>query len=193
MQDFDSRIGWTRAGMFLSAILLAVLGILCFVAHGIMPEPLHKPILPDGYTPGGIYAGVVMLVTGVVLCAAYKMAGGSRNLSGFMILTGVFSLFDGVAILADPFCGTLSYEWVVAVLFGLWGFLAFLEGICAGRTIGYKGWGLQVILGLIMILFAVGVLLDSSKASIMAGGAVICGAIEVAVIPVFGKSIKLAK
>jgi uncharacterized membrane protein HdeD (DUF308 family) len=192
MQDFSQKLGWTRGGLYLCAILLAVLGILCFVAPGIMPEPMHNTGLPDGLTPGGIFGGIVMLILGIVLIAAWKNEGGSRNMSGFMITTGIFSVFLALAVFLDPVFGTLSYEWVIAVFVGLWGFLAFLEALAGGRVIGYKGWVLQMLLGLVMICTAVGVLLDSSQAATMAGIGIIAAALSILIIPSMGKSIKLA-
>ena len=48
--EFAKKIGWARGGLLVSAVLLAVMGVLCFVAHGILPEALHNPQLPEGYT-----------------------------------------------------------------------------------------------------------------------------------------------
>lgn len=192
MQDFDSRIGWTRGGLILSAILCVVLGALCLAVPDIMPHALHKPILPDGLTSGGIIAAIIIFIVGVVELAAYKKLGGSRNVGGFLVLTGVFSIFIALAIITDPIFGTLSYEWVCAVMFGLWGALAFLEGISSARVIHYKGWPLEALMGLVMVGCAVGVLLDSSQSNIMAGIALFAAAIDLVAIPFLGKGIKVA-
>lgn len=191
MQDFSKRIGWTRGGLYVSALLLAITGILCIAIPGMFPEALHKPILPEGLTPGGILAGVSLAITGIVQLAAYAKAGGSRTCSGFLVLTGIFELFIAVALFTDPIFGTLSYEWVCAVMFGLWGACAFLEGLAGSRVVGYSGWWLQVLIGLVEVCLAVGVLLDSSNSHLLAGLALIAGAIEVAAIPLMCNSIKL--
>jgi uncharacterized membrane protein HdeD (DUF308 family) len=192
MSEFSKRLGWTSGGLYLSAILLAVLGILCFVAPGIMPEPMHNTGLPDGLTAGGIYGGIVMLILGIVLIAAWKREGGSRTMSGFMVTTGIFSVFLALATFLDPVFGTLSYEWVIAVFVGLWGFVAFLEAVAGGRVIGYKGWGLQLLLGLVMIATALGVVYNSAYASTMAGIGILAAALSILIIPSMGKSIKVA-
>lgn len=193
MQDFGFKIGWARPALFLSAVLLVVLGIVCFVdPHGFLPEPMHNTGLPDGLTGGSIFGAVVALILGVALLGAFKNAGGSRNVSGFMLMTGVFTLFLCAATLLDPVFGTLSYEWVIAVFVGLWGLLAILEALCGARVVGYRMWAVEVLMGLVMIGTAVGVLLDSSNAATMAGVAFIAAAIHVATIPAGGKGIQVA-
>lgn len=192
MQEYGKKMGWTRAGLFLSALLLVVMGILCFVAHGIMPEPLHNTTLPTGYEPGALIGAVVMLILGVVELAAFKMGGGSKNLSGYMFLSGVYSLICVVAVLVDPLVGTLSYEWVIAVLIGLFGVILFIEAVFASRVIGYGAWALQMIIGLVMIVMALGVVYDSAMASTFAGISFILLAIEVALRALKSGDIKLA-
>lgn len=182
-------MGWKSYALFAAAILLVILGILCVAAHGIMPHPLHKPILPEELTPGGVFGGIVGLITGVVLIAVWARSGGMRANSAFMVLTGIFSIFLGVAALLDPVFGTLSYEWVIAVFVGLWGALAAVEALFASRIIGFKGWPIQLILGLIMVVAAVGVVYNSRNAALMACIAFIAAGISVAIIPLLGKNI----
>ncbi len=192
MQDFSSRMGWTKGALFLSAILLAVAGILCFAMPDIMPEALHKPILPESLSMGTVLIAVAIAITGISQLAAFAKVGGSRNVSGFLILSGIFELFIAVALLTDTVFGTVSYEWVCAVLFGLWGACLFLEAVCASRLIGYKGWGLQLIIGLVEIALALGVVLDSSNSLMLSGVALIVAAVEVILIPLMSGSIKVA-
>ena len=99
MQEFGSKIGWARMGLLVSAVLLAVMGVLCFTAHGILPEALHTPNIPEGYTwpVGEIIGIVVMLVVAVCQFAAYAKANGSRNLSGWIVLPGIMSLVCALA------------------------------------------------------------------------------------------------
>ena len=191
MQDYGKKMGWTRSGLFVSALLLVVMGILCFVAHGIMPEPLHNTTLPTGYEPGALIGAAVMAIVGVVFMAAFKMGGGSKNLSGFMILPGLYSFICVIAVLVDPLCGTLSYEWVIAVLIGLFGAILFIEGVFASRVIGYSLWALQVVIGLVMIDLALAVVYDSAMAAQVTGVAFIVLAAEVALRAVKAGSIQI--
>ena len=192
MQDYGKKMGWTRGGLFVSALLLVVMGILCFVAHGIMPEPLHNTTLPTGYEPGALIGAAVMFILGVVLMAAFKMGGGSKNLSGFMILPGLYSFICVIGVLVDPLVGTLSYEWVIAVFIGLYGAILFIEGVFASRVIGYGMWALQAIIGLVMIVLALAVVYDSAMAVTVAGIAFIVAAVEVALRGAKAGDIKIA-
>lgn len=189
MQDFGKKMGWTRMGLYVGAILLAVMGVLCFVAHGIMPEPMHNTGLPSGYAAGELIGAAVMFILGFVMLAAFKLGGGSKNLSGFLFLSGIYSWICVVAILVDPLCGTLSYEWVIAVLIGLFGAILFIEGVFASRTVGYKAWVAQVILGLVEIVLALAVVYNSANAATIAGIAFFVLAVEVALIPSGAKNI----
>lgn len=191
--EFGKKIGWARGGLLVSAVLLAVMGVLCFVAHGILPEALHNPQLPEGYTwpVGELIGAAVMAVTGICLIAAYNMAGGSRNLGGWLIMSGIMSLVSCAACLLDPVLGTFSFEWVIAVFIGILGALVFLEALCSGRTIGYKGWTIQLILGIVLVVLALAVVYNSAYAATVAGIAFIVYAVEVALVPVMGSSIQL--
>lgn len=192
MQDLGKKMGWTRGGLYVGALLLAVMGVLCFVAHGIMPEPMHNTGLPEGYTLGGILGAVVMAVLGFIMLAAFQLGGGSRNLSGFLILSGIYSVICAVAVLVDPLFGTLSYEWVIAVLVGLFGAILFIEAVFASRVIGYKAWVLQAVLGLVEIVLALAVVYDSANAATIAGIAFFVLAVEVALIPGSASKIQVA-
>ena len=192
MQDFGKKMGWTRNGLYVGALLLVVMGVLCLVAHGIMPEPMHNTGLPEGYTAGGLIGAAVMAVLGFIMLAAFKLGGGSRYLSGFLFLSGIYSLICTVAVLVDPLFGTLSYEWVIAVLIGLFGAILFIEGVFASRVVGYKAWGVQVILGLVEIVLALAVVYDSAYASTIAGIAFFVLAVEVALIPASSSKIQVA-
>ena len=191
MQEFNSRIGSLRLGMIVSAVLLAAVGVLCLVNKEMMPEPMHNTGLPAGLTTGGILIAVALAVAGVVLLASFAKAGGFKSVSGFLFLQGAFILFCAIATITDPIFGTLSYEWVCAVFFGLLGVVLIIEGFCASRLIGYKGWWLQVLAGLVMVCLAVGVLLDSSMANIMAAGAFFVGAVEILAIPFMANGLQV--
>ena len=193
MQEFGKRIGWARGGLIVSAVLLAVMGVLCFTAHGILPEALHNPQLPEGYTwpMGELIAAVIMAITGVCQLAAYNMAGASKNLGGWLVLPGVMSLVSCAACLLDPVLGTFSFEWVIAVFIAFVGLAAALGALVSGRTIGYKGWVLELILGLVMVVLALGVVYNSAYASTMAGIAFIVYAVIVILVPFLGNDIKL--
>lgn len=190
MQEFGQKIGWARGGLFVSALLLVVMGILCFVAHDIMPEPMHNTGLPEGLTTGGIIGAIVMAVLAIVEITAYVKGGGSESMSGFFFLSGVFAAICCVAVLVDPLVGTLSYEWVIAVLIGIYGVILFIETLAAGRLIKYSGWALEAILGLVMVVLALGVVYDSSYASVMAGLAFFVLAVETALKGLMINSIK---
>ncbi len=193
MQEFGNRIGWARGGLIVSAVLLAVMGILCFVAHGIMPEALHTPILPAGYTwpVGEIIGGIVMLIVGVCQIAAWKKAGGSRNLSGWLVMNGVMSIVCFVAAVVDPFLGTFSFEWVVAVFIAFCGLAAFLGAVAGGRVVGYSGWALEMLLGLVMVVLGIAVVFNSAWAITMSGIAFFVYAVITIMVPFMGNSIKL--
>ena len=61
--EFGKRIGWARMGLVVSAVLLVVMGVICFVGHSILPEAMHNPQLPEGYTwPAGELIGAVVIV-----------------------------------------------------------------------------------------------------------------------------------
>ena len=113
--------------------------------------------LPEGYTwpVGELIGAAVMAVTGICLIAAYNMAGGTRNLGGWLIMSGIMSLVSCAACLLDPVLGTFSFEWVIAVFIGILGALVFLEALCSGRTIGYKGWAIQLILGIVLVVLGI--------------------------------------
>lgn len=192
MQDFSTRIGWARAGLLLSAVLLVVMGVLCFVAHGIMPHAMHHPGLPEGYATGELIGAAVMAVAGISLLGAYNNAGASKNLGGWLVLEGIMSLVCCVGCLVDPMLGTFSYEWVIAVFIGLLGVMVFLSAVCSGRVIGFSGWGIQAILGLVMVVLALGVVYNSAYAATMAGLAFFVFAIDVLLPVLMGKSVKLA-
>ena len=194
MQEFGNRIGWARGGLIVSAVLLAIMGVLCFVAHGIMPEAMHTPVLPAGYTGpvGEIIGAVVMGIVGICQLAAYNMAGGSKNLSGWLVLNGVMSLVCCVAAIIDPFVGTFSFEWVIAVFIAFVGIAAFLGAVTGGRTSGYSGWVIEMLLGLVMVVLALAVVFNSAWAISMAGIAFFVYAIITVMVPLMGNSIKLA-
>ena len=192
MQDFTKRIGWARIGLVISAILLVVMGVLCFVADDIMPHAMHNTGVSGVFTTGGIIGAVVMLITGVCQLVAYNKAGASRNLGGWLVLPGIMSLVCAVAAIIDPFVGTFTYEWVIAVFIAFVGLAAALGAVVNGRTIGYKGWVLELILGLVMVCLALGVVLNSANTSLMAGIAFIVYAVMVLLVPLMGKGIKLA-
>lgn len=193
MQEFGSRIGWARGGLLLSALLLAVMGVLCLVAHGIMPEALHVPNLPEGYTwpAGELIGGVVMLIVGVCQLAAYNKAKGSYNLSGWLVICGIMSLTCAAAAFLDPVAGTFSFEWVIALFIAFVGIAAFLGAVTGGRTAGYKGWVIEMLLGLVMVALALGVVLNSAYSLTMAALAFFVYAIIVVMVPTLGKDIKL--
>ena len=193
MQEFGKKIGWARGGLIVSAVLLAVMGVLCFVAHGILPEALHNPQLPEGYTwpLGELIAAAILAVTGVCQLAAYNMAGGSRNLGGWLVMSGIMSLVSCAACLLDPVLGTFSFEWVIAVFIGILGALVFLEALCSGRLIGYKGWVIQLVLGIVLVVLALAIVYNSAYAATVAGIAFFVYAVEVILVPVMGSDIKL--
>ena len=191
MQEFTKRIGWARGGLLISAVLLAVMGVLCFVAHGIMPHAMHHPGLPSGYATGELIGAAAMGITGACQLAAFNMAGGSRNLGGFLILEGIMSLVCCLGCLVDPMLGTFSYEWVIAVFIGLLAVVVFLSAVCSGRLIGYKGWLIQAVLALVMIVAALGVVYNSAYAATMAGIAFFAYAIVVALSAIMSKGIML--
>lgn len=194
MQEFGNRIGWARGGLIVSAVLLAVMGVLCFVAHGIMPEAMHTPVLPEGYTwpVGEIIGAVVMAIVGICQLAAYNKAGGSKNLSGWLVLNGIMSLVCCVAAIIDPFVGTFSFEWVVAVFIAFVGIAAFLGAVTGGRTSGYSGWVIEMLLGLVLVVLAIAVVFNSAWAITMAGVAFFVYAVITIMVPFMGNSIKLA-
>ena len=87
--------------------------------------------------------------------------------------------------------GTFSFEWVIAVFIGITTVhLVFLEALCGGRTIGYKGWAIQLILGIVLVVLALAVVYNSAYAATVAGIAFIVYAVEVALVPVMGSSIR---
>ena len=194
MQEFGSKIGWARMGLLVSAVLLAVMGVLCFTAHGILPEALHTPNIPEGYTwpVGEIIGIVVMLVVAVCQFAAYAKANGSRNLSGWIVLPGIMSLVCALAGIVDPYLGTFCFEWVIAVFIAFVGIAVLLGAVTGGRTVGYKGWTLEVVLSLVMIVLALGVVYDSALSSTMAGLAFFVYAVVVALEATMGQNVKLA-
>lgn len=193
MQDFGKKVGWARVCLFISALLLIGMGVACFVApHGFLPEVLHNTTLPEGLAPGSIAGAIVMAILGIVELAAFNAAGKSKYLSGFLFLSGFFALVCCVAALVDPLVGTLSYEWVIALLMGVYGVILFLEAVAAGRKIGYKGWGFEVLMALVLICLAVGVLLDSAMAEMLAGVGFFALAIETIAKAAMSGSIKVA-
>lgn len=191
--EFGKKIGWARGGLLVSAVLLAVMGVLCFVAHDILPEALHNPQLPEGYTwpTGELIGAAIMAVVGICQLAAYNMAGASRNLGGWLVMSGVMSLVSCAACLLDPVLGTFSFEWVIAVFIGLLGAIVFLEAVTSGRLIGYKGWVIQLVLGAVLVLLALTVVYNSAYAATVAGIAFVVYAVEVALVPVMGSNIEL--
>lgn len=191
MQEFGKRIGWARIGLLVSAALLVVMGILCFAAHEMLPEAMHNTGLPEGYPMGELVAALALAVAGFCQLAAYKMAGGSVNLSGWLILSGIMAVVSCVACLIDPVAGTFSYEWVVAVFIAFVGLAVALGAIAGGRQVGYKGWVIELILGLAMVVVALGVVYNSAYAATMAGIAFFLYAVIVALPAVFSKDIVL--
>ncbi len=195
MQEFGSKIGWSRGGLIVSAVLLAIFGVLCFAMHGteFMPEALHTPVLPEGYTwpAGELLGAAVLLIAGVCQLAAYNMAGGSKNLSGWLVMAGVMSIVCALGAILDPWLGTFSFEWVIAVFIAFVGIALFL-GAFAGRAIGFKGWTIELVLGLVLVVLALGVVYNSAYASTMAGIAFIVYAVDLLMVPFMGKDIKLA-
>ncbi len=195
MQEFGSKIGWARIGLYISALLLLVFGILCFAAPGIMPEALHSPTLPDGYLwpAGEIIGAIIILFTGVCLAAAWGKAGGLKVTSGWLIIDAVVAFCGFLAAALDPAIGTFSFEWVIAVFIAFMGLASFLGAVCGARILHYKGWLIEMLLGIVMVVAAIGCLLNSANSDIMAGISFICLAIIVAMVPFFGKDMKLVR
>ena len=191
MQEFGKRIGWARGGLLVGALLLVVMGVLCFTAHGIMPEAMHNTGLSGEYAPGELIGALTMAVVGVSQIGAYYLAGGSKNLAGWLLPVGIMSLVCVVACLIDPFVGTFTYEWVIAVFIAFLGIMMALSALCGGRIIGYKGWPVELICGLVMIVLALGVVYNSAYAATMAGIAFIVYALYVASIVFMSKDLKL--
>ncbi|MBR2834917.1 MAG: hypothetical protein IKE43_04290 [Coriobacteriales bacterium] len=169
MQSFSDRIGWARWGLLIGAALLVVMGVLCFVAHGIMPHAMHNTGLPSGYPTGELIGALAMAVVGISHVAAYYLAGGSKNLGGWLILEGIMALAACIACLVDPMLGTFSYEWVIAVFIALLGVMVFLSGVCGGRVIGFKGWMIEAGLGIVLVCLGLGVVINSAYAATLAG------------------------
>lgn len=190
--EFGKRIGWARMGLVVSAVLLAVMGVICFVGHGILPEALHTPNLPEGYTwpAGELIGAVVMAVVGIVQIAAWKNAGGSKTISGYLVISGIMALACAVAAVLDPFCGTFSFEWVIAVFIAFVG-LGTLFGAFCTKHLKYKGLAIEIILSLVLVALALGVVLDSSNSSIMAGIAFFVYAVLLLMPVAMGNSIQI--
>lgn len=193
MQEFGKKIGWARAGLLVSAVLLAVVGVLFFVTPHIMPEALHNPQLPEGYTwpIGELIIAAVMAVAGVCQLAAFNMAGGSKNLGGWLVMSGIMALVWAVSAILDPFLGIFSFEWVDAVYLAFVGIVVALGAIASGRTLGYKGWVVEVLLGLVMVCLALGVVLNSANAHMMCGLGFFVYAVIVALPALLGNGVKL--
>lgn len=190
--EFGKRIGWARMGLVVSAVLLVVMGVICFVGHGILPEALHNPTLPEGYTwpAGELIGAVVMAVAGICQIAAWKNAGGSKTISGYLVISGIMSLTACVGAIVDPFVGTFSFEWVVALFIAFIGLGVFF-GACSTKALHYKGMVIEIILSLVMICLALGVVLDSSMSATMAGIAFFVYAICLLMPVVMGNTIQI--
>lgn len=191
--EFGKKIGWARMALIVSAVLLVIMGVICFTCHEILPEALHSPRLPEGYIwPAGELVGAaVMLVAGVSQIAAWKKAGGSKALSGYLVISGIMALTCAAGALLDPVAGTFSFEWVVAV-FGAFVAIGVFFGACSTKSLGYKGMVIEIILAALMVCTCLGVVLDSSYSSMMAGIFFFLYAATVLMPAVLGNSIKLA-
>ena len=78
--EFGKRIGWARMGLVVSAVLLVVMGVICFVGHSILPEAMHNPQLPEGYTwPAGELIGAVVITQPAVASAAREQQRGGKR------------------------------------------------------------------------------------------------------------------
>ena len=190
--EFGKRIGWARMGLVVSAVLLVVMGVICFVGHSIQPEAMHNPQLPEGYTwpAGELIGAVVMAVAGICQIAAWKNAGGSKTISGYLVISGIMALTACVGAIVDPFVGTLSFEWVIALFIAFCG-LGVLFGAFSTKALHYKGMAIEIILSLVMVCLALGVVLDSSLSSTMAGLAFFVYAICLLMPVVMGNSIQI--
>ena len=190
--EFGKRIGWARMGLVVSAVLLVVMGVICFVGHSILPEAMHNPQLPEGYTwpAGELIGAVVMAVAGICQIAAWKNAGGSKTISGYLVISGIMALTACVGAIVDPFVGTLSFEWVIALFIAFCG-LGVLFGAFSTKALHYKGMAIEIILSLVMVCLALGVVLDSSLSSTMAGLAFFVYAICLLMPVVMGNTIQM--
>ena len=61
-----------------------------------------------------------------------------------------------------------------------------------GRTSGYSGWVIEMLLGLVMVVLAIAVVFNSAWAITMAGVAFFVYAVITIMVPFMGNSIKLA-
>ena len=167
--DFGKKIGGARIALLVSIVLLIVMCLVTLFAHGLLPEALHTPNLPEGYTwpVAELIGAVVMAVVGISQIAAWKAAGGSKVLSGYMLISGIMALACCAGCILDPFCGTFSFEWVIAVFIAFVG-LGTLFGAFCTKHLQYKGLAIEIVLSLVMVCLALGVVLDSSNASLMA-------------------------
>ena len=195
--EFGKKIGWARTGLLAAAALLAITGVLYFVAGGIMPHALHNPAVPvdnaNYHMPVGTWIiAAVMAVAGACQLAAYKMAGGSRVLGGWLVMSGIMALVWCISAVIDPWVGTFSFEWVDAVYLAFVGLLVAAGAIFSARTLGYKGWIIDVVLGLVMVVLALAIVYNSANAHAITGIGFIVYAVIVALIPVMGKDLKVA-
>lgn len=192
MQEFGKRIGWARGGLIVSAVLLVILGALCFIAPEMMPEAMHTTGLAGTYTTGGILIAVVFGIAGICQLAAFNMAGGSKNLGGWLVLPGIMSLICCIAAIIDPFVGTFTYEWVPAVFIAFLGIMMFLGAVVSGRPAHYKGWVIETLLGLVMIVLAVAIIYNSANTHFIMGISFVVFAVNVLLVPFMGKDMELA-
>ena len=95
-----------------------------------------------------------------------------------------------VGAIVDPFVGTLSFEWVIALFIAFCG-LGVLFGAFSTKALHYKGMVIEIILSLVMVCLALGVVLDSSLSSTMAGLAFFVYAICLLMPVVMGNTIQI--
>lgn len=195
--EFGKKIGWAQLGLLVSAALLALVGVLYLVAGDIMPHALHNPAMPvdnpNYHMPVGTWIiAAAMAAAGVCQFAAYKMAGGSRVLGGWLVMSAIIALFWAFSAVIDPWVGTFSFEWVDAIYLAFLGLCVAAGALFSGRTIGYKGWLIDLALGLVLVALCLGIVLNSANAHELTGIGFIVYAVIVALVPVMGKDLKVA-
>ena len=145
-----SFIAVTRKNLVIQGIVFLLAGIL-FVAF---PEGILKGI--------SIYLGLLMLIPGVVMIITplVKKGGGPSLLIEGIILT----LFGLLFIFEPQLIGKL-----LAIFIGIWMIGSGILQIAASsetKAAGWKYWWLQLLAGIILVIFGVVILFNAFTASV---------------------------
>lgn len=143
----------TKRNLLIRGLVFLILGIL-FISF---PEEILRSI--------SVYLGVILLISGIILIMVSLIKAGSYSKPALLTSGIVTSLF-GLLFILKP----AIVEVLLDLLIGLWMLfngISQISGSTVKKEMGWKYWWIQLLGGILLLVFSLAVLFDAFSASII--------------------------